>query len=59
MSGIIPLALPGGGHGGAQFPCRDLILFSAFVVVLGTLVLQGLTLRALNAAPAARRRKRV
>jgi CPA1 family monovalent cation:H+ antiporter len=34
----IALALP------AQFPARDLIVLSAFVVVLGTLVLQGLTL---------------
>ena len=35
------LALPGG------FPYRDLILVTAFGVVLGTLVLQGLTLRPL------------
>jgi monovalent cation/hydrogen antiporter len=35
------LALP------ADFPFRDLILFSAFLVVLGTLVLQGLTLKPL------------
>jgi CPA1 family monovalent cation:H+ antiporter len=33
------LALPQG------FPFRDLILFAAFAVVLGTLVLQGMTLR--------------
>ena len=35
------LALPAG------FPYRDLILFSAFFVVLGTLVVQGLTLKPL------------
>src|SRR4029078_6633586 len=47
MRGIVTLAaafaLPG------DFPQRDLILFSAFVVVLGTLVLQGLTLGPLMA----------
>jgi CPA1 family monovalent cation:H+ antiporter len=37
------LALP------ADFPSRDLILFSAFFVVLGTLVIQGLTLKPLMA----------
>ena len=37
------LALPGG------FPHRDLILFASFLVVLGTLVLQGLTLKPLMA----------
>jgi len=37
------LALP------ARFPHRDLILFSAFLVVLGTLVVQGLTLKPLMA----------
>jgi NhaP-type Na+/H+ or K+/H+ antiporter len=41
------LALPTGGEGGAPFPYRDLILVTAFGVVLGTLVLQGLTLRPL------------
>jgi CPA1 family monovalent cation:H+ antiporter len=45
MRGIVTLAaalaLPIG------FPYRDLILLTAFVVVLGTLVLQGLTLRPL------------
>jgi NhaP-type Na+/H+ or K+/H+ antiporter len=41
------LALPVGGEGGAPFPYRDLILVTAFGVVLGTLVLQGLTLRPL------------
>jgi monovalent cation/hydrogen antiporter len=31
----------------AQFPGRDLIVVCAFCVVLGTLVIQGLTLRPL------------
>ncbi|MFN2565130.1 MAG: cation:proton antiporter [Gemmatimonadaceae bacterium] len=51
MRGIVTLAaalaLPTGGEGGAPFPHRDLILFTAFAVVVGTLVLQGLTLRPL------------
>ena len=33
--------------GGPAFPYRDLVLFTAFAVVLGTLVVQGLTLRPL------------
>ena len=41
------LALPTGSGGGAPFPYRDLILVTAFGVVLGTLVVQGLTLRPL------------
>jgi CPA1 family monovalent cation:H+ antiporter len=41
------LALPTAEHGGAEFPYRDLIVVTAFGVVLGTLVLQGLTLRPL------------
>jgi CPA1 family monovalent cation:H+ antiporter len=41
------LALPTGADGAAPFPYRDLILVTAFGVVLGTLVLQGLTLRPL------------
>lgn len=45
MRGIVTLAaalaLP------ADFPFRDLLLFAAFCVVVGTLVLQGLTLRPL------------
>jgi CPA1 family monovalent cation:H+ antiporter len=41
------LALPTGGEGTAPFPYRDLILFTAFAVVLGTLVVQGVTLRPL------------
>ncbi len=51
MRGIVTLAaalaLPAGGSGGPAFPHRDLILFTAFSVVLGTLVVQGLTLRPL------------
>lgn len=41
------LALPTGAHGGEAFPYRDLIVVTAFGVVLGTLVVQGLTLRPL------------
>jgi CPA1 family monovalent cation:H+ antiporter len=41
------LALPTGDDGTAPFPYRDLILVTAFGVVLGTLVVQGLTLRPL------------
>jgi monovalent cation/hydrogen antiporter len=53
MRGIITLAaalaLPeGGGAGG--FPFRDLIVLTAFGVVVGTLVVQGLTLRPLMRA---------
>jgi Na+/H+ antiporter len=48
MRGIVTLAaalaLPAGGDGLPPFPYRDLILFTAFAVVLGTLVVQGLTL---------------
>jgi NhaP-type Na+/H+ or K+/H+ antiporter len=51
MRGIVTLAaalaLPTGGADGAAFPFRDLILFTAFAVVLGTLVVQGMTLRPL------------
>jgi CPA1 family monovalent cation:H+ antiporter len=50
MRGIVTvaaaLALPDGGPASA-FPYRDLILFTAFSVVLVTLVLQGLTVRPL------------
>ena len=50
MRGIVTiaaaLALPTGGEG-AEYPFRDLILFTAFAVVLGTLVVQGVTLRPL------------
>jgi CPA1 family monovalent cation:H+ antiporter len=41
------LALPTGGDDGAPYPYRDLIVVTAFGVVLGTLVVQGLTLRPL------------
>jgi monovalent cation/hydrogen antiporter len=41
------LALPTVGTNGAPFPYRDLILVVAFGVVVGTLVVQGLTLRPL------------
>lgn len=51
MRGIVTLAaalaLPDGSGGAPAFPYRDLIVLSAFAVVLGTLVVQGLTLRAL------------
>jgi len=50
MRGIVTLvaalALPN-GDGGPVFPHRDLIVFVAFCVVLGTLVLQGFSLRPL------------
>ena len=49
MRGIVTLAaalaLPTSSHGGFEFPYRDLMVVTAFAVVLGTLVLQGLTLR--------------
>lgn len=51
MRGIVTLAaglaLPAGNAAASSFPFRDLILFSAFSVVLGTLVVQGMTLRPL------------
>ncbi len=51
MRGIVTLAaalaLPAGGSEGPGFPYRDLVLFAAFSVVLGTLVVQGMTLRPL------------
>jgi CPA1 family monovalent cation:H+ antiporter len=51
MRGIVTLAaalaLPTGLDGVMPFPFRDLILFTAFAVVLGTLVVQGMTLRPL------------
>jgi monovalent cation/hydrogen antiporter len=51
MRGIVTLAaalaLPDGNNGTFSFPYRDLLLFSAFCVVLGTLIIQGLTLRPL------------
>jgi CPA1 family monovalent cation:H+ antiporter len=49
MRGVVTLAaalaLPAGVNGG--FPYRDLIVLTAFSVVLGTLVVQGLTLKPL------------
>ncbi len=54
MRGIVTLAsalsLPLALGDGTPFPYRDLILLCAFLVVLGTLVVQGLTLRPLIAA---------
>jgi Na+/H+ antiporter len=54
MRGIVTiaaaLALPDGDGGAGAFPYRDLILFTAFCVVLGTLVLQGLTVTPLMRA---------
>ncbi|HMJ12915.1 MAG TPA: Na+/H+ antiporter [Polyangiaceae bacterium] len=51
MRGIVTLAaalaLPIGDAGERAFPHRDMILFIAFAVVLGTLVIQGMTLRPL------------
>jgi Na+/H+ antiporter len=51
MRGIVTLAaalaLPAGGAHGAAFPYRDLVVFTAFFVVLGTLIVQGMTLRPL------------
>jgi CPA1 family monovalent cation:H+ antiporter len=51
MRGIVTLAaalaLPTGEVAAGGFPHRDLILFISFSVVLGTLVLQGITLRPL------------
>jgi CPA1 family monovalent cation:H+ antiporter len=38
------LALPTGGAGTPGFPYRDLVVVTAFCVVLGTLVIQGLSL---------------
>ena len=51
MRGIVTLAaalaLPTSGADGQAFPYRDLVVFISFSVVLGTLVLQGMTLRPL------------
>ncbi len=53
MRGVVTLAtalaLPDGAGGGAAFPFRDLLVAAAFAVVLGTLVIQGLTLAPLMA----------
>ena len=51
MRGIVTLAaafaLPIGHDTAGRFPFRDLVVLTAFIVVLGTLVIQGLTLRPL------------
>jgi CPA1 family monovalent cation:H+ antiporter len=51
MRGIVTLAaafaIPEALPSGSPFPYRDLILLCAFAVVLGTLVLQGLTMKPL------------
>ena len=51
MRGIVTLAaafaLPDGRGGVPAFPHRELMLLTAFIVVLGTLVLQGATLKPL------------
>ncbi len=51
MRGIVTLAaalaLPNGSGGAPAFPYRDVIVLTAFTVVLGTLVIQGLSLRPL------------
>ena len=50
MRGIVSLAAAlalSSGPGPGSFPYRDLIVLTAFAVVLGTLVIQGLTLRPL------------
>ncbi|GAT80938.1 sodium/hydrogen exchanger [Streptomyces sp. F-3] len=48
MRGVVSLAIafsiPAVLHDGAPFPKRDLLLFLAFTTVIGTLVVQGLTL---------------
>ncbi len=48
MRGVVSLAIafsiPVTTHGGAPFPARNLILFLTFTTVIGTLVVQGLTL---------------
>ncbi|PZT68583.1 Na+/H+ antiporter [Streptomyces sp. SW4] len=48
MRGVVSLAIafsiPHTVHGGAPFPERDLILFLTFTTVIGTLVVQGVTL---------------
>jgi CPA1 family monovalent cation:H+ antiporter len=51
MRGIVSLAAALGlpAAGGAEFPFRDLIVLTAFCVVLGTLLIQGLTLKPLLA----------
>ena len=53
------LALPDDANRTVAFPYRDLVLFSAFCVVLGTLIIQGLTLRPLLFALAIKEDKTV
>ncbi|MFI0729626.1 Na+/H+ antiporter [Streptomyces sp. NPDC021225] len=51
MRGVVSLAIafsiPVTVHGGLPFPARNLVLFLTFTTVIGTLVIQGLTLPAL------------
>ncbi|MFC5802356.1 Na+/H+ antiporter [Streptomyces formicae] len=51
MRGVVSLAIafsiPLTVHGGQPFPARNLVLFLTFTTVIGTLVVQGLTLPAL------------
>ncbi|MFD8866842.1 Na+/H+ antiporter [Streptomyces sp. NPDC059590] len=51
MRGVVSLAIafsiPLTVHGGHPFPARNLVLFLTFTTVIGTLILQGLTLPAL------------
>ncbi|MFG3118186.1 Na+/H+ antiporter [Streptomyces sp. NPDC048197] len=51
MRGVVSLAIafsvPATVQGGGPFPGRDLVLFLTFTTVIGTLVVQGLTLPAL------------
>ena len=53
MRGIVTLgavlALPNGSGGGPAFPYRDLVVLAAVTVVIGTLIIQGFTLRPLVA----------
>jgi Na+/H+ antiporter len=59
MRGVVSLAIafsiPVTVHGGGDFPARNLVLFLTFSTVIGTLVIQGLTLppliRALRLPP--------
>ncbi|MGP3999892.1 Na+/H+ antiporter [Streptomyces sp. 8N706] len=48
MRGVVSLAIafsiPETVHGGGEFPARNLLLFLAFTTVIGTLVVQGVTL---------------
>ncbi|UQA93178.1 Na+/H+ antiporter [Streptomyces halobius] len=48
MRGVVSLAIafsiPATVHGGGAFPARNLVLFLTFSTVIGTLVIQGLTL---------------